>query len=326
MPMSASERRRAFSAWLRTGRFPPVTNPDGVELKFNPWHDRETGRFTFAGAGQHDGGWRSGGFTGGGGGGGATGSGDWPRRTSQTQPRHSTSHAARQATIRATPPIGEAATRRTPGRGFSGQATWFGGGFTGGGDFGGGGATSRDAWGSAGSKHPPTPSPIVSSGRTATTSGASLRPTPTPNDEFRTVVRNGYTYQIDARDRTRHVFGALTIATVPVRSRTSQARAGGTERRVSDDGGHYIAARFHGPTEAFNHFAQDANVNRGKYRAMEDEWARDKRAGRTVRVKINPIFDGLSIRPSSIDVLWTVDGIRKSTKLRNDRSEKIRGK
>jgi hypothetical protein len=79
-----------------------------------------------------------------------------------------------------------------------------------------------------------------------------LRPTPTPNDEFRTVVRNGYTYQIDARDRTRHVFGALTIATVPVRSRISQARAGGTERRVSDDGGHYIAARFHGPTEAFN--------------------------------------------------------------------------
>lgn len=195
-----------------------------------------------------------------------------------------------------------------------------------GGDFGGGGATSRDAWGSAGSKHPPTPSPIVSSGGTATTSGASLRPTPTPNDEFRTVVRNGYTYQIDARDRTRHVFGALTIATVPVRSRISQARAGGTERRVSDDGGRYIAARFHGPTEAFNHFAQDANVNRGKYRAMEDEWARDKRAGRTVRVKINPIFDGLSIRPSSIDVLWTVDGIRKSTKLRNDRSEKIRGK
>ncbi|MHA6723215.1 hypothetical protein [Sphingomonas sp. RS2018] len=38
------------------------------------------------------------------------------------------------------------------------------------------------------------------------------------------------------------------------------------------------------PTEAFNHFAQDATFNRGRYRSLEDEWARDKRAGRTVAV------------------------------------------
>ena len=43
----------AFSRWLRTGRLPPAVSPDGLELKFNPWHDPTDGRFTFAGAGRH---------------------------------------------------------------------------------------------------------------------------------------------------------------------------------------------------------------------------------------------------------------------------------
>lgn len=64
---------------------------------------------------------------------------------------------------------------------------------------------------------------------------------------------------------------------------------------MSDDGGHYIAARFNGPTEAFNHFAQDANFNRGGYRLLEDEWARDKRAGKTVTVRIVPRLEGGSV-------------------------------
>ncbi|NJR79964.1 DNA/RNA non-specific endonuclease [Sphingomonas corticis] len=138
-------------------------------------------------------------------------------------------------------------------------------------------------------------------------------------------MRNGYTYQIDARERTRRVSGALTVTDVPIRSRASQVQAGGAERRASDDGGHYIAARFNGPTEAFNHFAQDANFNRGGYRVLEDEWAREKRGGKTVTVRIVPRFEDESVRPSAIDVWWTVDGDEKSLKFPNERSEKSRG-
>lgn len=47
------ERKSGFSHWLRTGRLPTAVSPEGVELKFNPWHDPEDGRFTFAGAGSH---------------------------------------------------------------------------------------------------------------------------------------------------------------------------------------------------------------------------------------------------------------------------------
>lgn len=45
-------QRRAFSLWLRTGRRPGVGD-DGTELKFNPWHDPEDGKFTHAGAGRY---------------------------------------------------------------------------------------------------------------------------------------------------------------------------------------------------------------------------------------------------------------------------------
>ena len=45
--LTAGERRAAFAAWIRTGRLPTVRE-DGVELKFNPYHDPRNGRFTFA--------------------------------------------------------------------------------------------------------------------------------------------------------------------------------------------------------------------------------------------------------------------------------------
>lgn len=52
---SNDKQRNAFSWWLRTGKLPPTTNSDGLELKFNPWHDPADGRFTFANSGRYHG-------------------------------------------------------------------------------------------------------------------------------------------------------------------------------------------------------------------------------------------------------------------------------
>jgi len=140
------------------------------------------------------------------------------------------------------------------------------------------------------------------------------------------VTRNGYDYEIDADGRTRKVSGNLDTTQAPLRSRTAQARAGGSDRRPSDDGGHYIAARFNGPTDAFNHFAQDANFNRGRYRALEDEWARDKKTGKSVFVKIAPTYTGKSQRPSAINIWFTVNGRTKSLQLPNESGRTHYGK
>ena len=48
MDGSASAQRQAFSHWLRTGRLPRPSAAEGRELKFNPYHDPDNGRFTFA--------------------------------------------------------------------------------------------------------------------------------------------------------------------------------------------------------------------------------------------------------------------------------------
>lgn len=143
---------------------------------------------------------------------------------------------------------------------------------------------------------------------------------------WRRVMRNGYEFQIDERQRTRRVSGTLTLGVAEGRSRRAQARVGGPDRRPSDDGGHYIAHRFNGPSEAFNHFAQDANFNRGGYRLLEDQWARARRNGQQVFVRITPIYAGNSRRPSVINVRFTIDGNAGSQKFPNERHEADRGR
>ena len=162
----------------------------------------------------------------------------------------------------------------------------------------------------------------VNPARTSTPAVRQVRNEP----QIRVLVRNGYEYRLDEKQRTLGVSGTLTLSDSPARSRTTQARAGGADRRGTDDGGHYIAARFNGPTEAFNHFAQDRNFNRGGYRALEDKWAAATKDGKQVSVRITPSYDGTSNRPASIIVRFSIDGVRRDRTFNNEHQEKPRGK
>jgi hypothetical protein len=99
----------------------------------------------------------------------------------------------------------------------------------------------------------------------------------------------------------------------------AQANAGKPDRRSTDDGGHYIAARFKGPREWFNHFAQDANFNRGAYRAVEDKWAKAIRSGERVFVDIVQHYRGTSMRPYGLTVSWFIDGREWSLEFPNEK-------
>ena len=320
MDISAEIRRRAFSAWLRTGRIPKWLKAVPAEFKFNPWHDPDDGRFTFAGAGRYFGRGNGAtarrdiaahsdqrkprGFRGGGGdfgGGGASGSwGDDHGGRSRAESRESR---------------GGSADRRRAGGGLFNR-----------GESGGGGAS--------GGLDPPTPetkpqpkrdgqtaAPRRAAPQTHVEPGISPRIARRAAEEnWQRVERNGYTYLIDRLGRTRHVSGTLTLNDAR-RSRSAQARAGAPDRRPKDDGGHFVARRFNGPSEAFNHFAQDANFNRGSYRALEDEWARALRAGKHVEVKIEPVYSGASQRPSRINVWFWIDGERRSLRFPNEAQE-----
>ncbi len=141
---------------------------------------------------------------------------------------------------------------------------------------------------------------------------------------WRQEIRGSYNFYIDAGSRFREVFGVLTLTAKPKRSRKSQREV--PERGPRDDGGHYVAPRFNGPTDWFNHFAQDLHVNRGAYRVMEDGWYKAAAGGKKVFINIKPIYPGASRRPSHVEVTWEIDGRRFSNRFANEKTDKEDGK
>ncbi len=283
--------RFSFPVWLRTGRLIQVDARWGArEVKFNPNHDPDTGRFTFSAGGQA---------------------------------------VAGTAQLDSDPQARDGAT--WGGDRFSG-----GGGGTG----GGGGATgyyiTDDDVRAYQAQHPGRDPYLTQPGDTMASiaashglvlaelshlngvaSGTKLSPgsiLALPSGSLQRTEKHGYAFGLDAVGRTHEAKGGLYLANDPKRSRVSQRNAGGVDRRLSDDGGHFIAARFGGPTDAFNHFTQDASFNRGEYRSLEDGWAADIRLGKHVSVDITAHYSGNSRRPDSLTVRSVVNG-RSSTRI-----------
>lgn len=301
-----------FQTWLRTGR---RTAPGGIEFKFNPWHDPDDGRFTFAGTGRY--------FPQGGSFGGAGASGGWRDygRLSPRTPRNHSIHVVKE---------GDTLTRIAASReGLRvSDLVWLNG-------------LQDPNRLRIGQRLILPNQAYLDEGRRAKTNvlnlafymethGGRLPPDSAKvpsieeqlNSNWRRTTNNGFEFQIDVIERMRRVRGEFTLESSEGRSRRLQAEAGGKDRRQTDDGGHFVAPRFNGPREAFNHFAQDSNFNRGTYRTIEDSWAKDVRAGRRVFVDITPHYVGASARPSSLTIVWYVGGQRYEQEFPNERKAK----
>ena len=297
--------------------------PPPVEMKFNPWHDEEDGRFTFAGQGRY---FPAGGAR------GETPPRGQNRRTVRTDGEgvsdrrpHRADHPGNHAIyiVQSGDTLTRIAARRK-------------------------GLTARDlAW----LNQHPLDRPLrigqriklphqayLDAGQAARTKflalahymdrhGGKLPPDPAnpPSLEsqildtnWRKETKNGYDFHIDVIARPREIVADLTNGPIAKRSRREQAQAGKPDRRPDDEGGHFIAARFNGPRDSFNHFAQDRNFNRGAYRAMEDGWAKNLREGKKVVVDIVPLYEGTSRRPYRINVTWRVNGTEEFRDFSNE--------
>lgn len=319
----------AFGLYLRTGR---RIAPAAVEVKFNPWHDEETGRFTFAGQGRHFGNGRGARdrFRGGGsfGGGGAQDDLSLPSDRRVNSPDHPSNHSLH--IVQPGDTLTRIAARRK-------------------------GLTTRNLeW----LNRHPIDQPLrvgqkiklphqayLDVGRARKnkflglahyrdTHGGKLPPNPANPPSLESQVldtnwkretKNGYDFHTDVITRPRKIFGQLSNGPKASRSRRNQASAGKPDRLASDDGGHFIAARFNGPGDSINHFAQDRNFNRGAYRAMEDGWAKELGAGRKVFVDIVPLYEGASKRPYHLTVTWHVDGKKRVREFANEAKGKADG-
>jgi len=77
-----------------------------------------------------------------------------------------------------------------------------------------------------------------------------------------------------------------------------------------DEGGHLIGHQFKCAGEQINYVPMKGTLNQGAWKQMESDWAKALKEvpPKKVEVDISPIYDGISKRPSEIEVFCKIDG------------------
>jgi DNA/RNA endonuclease G (NUC1) len=88
-----------------------------------------------------------------------------------------------------------------------------------------------------------------------------------------------------------------------------------------DDRGHFIGDQFGGAPRLENLFPQDAEINKGIYKSLEDQLAKQVRNGKDVYVDIKPLYEYNSKRPTKIIFKYSIDGEKFLKIFPNDRSQ-----
>ncbi|NOU81574.1 hypothetical protein GC101_22180 [Paenibacillus sp. LMG 31459] len=123
--------------------------------------------------------------------------------------------------------------------------------------------------------------------------------------------KNQYTYTTDHMGRINKVEGDLVLKTAN-RNEYAQGIAGRQDRirdlNDPDAGGHLIASSFNGSGELDNLVAMNAQINGsgGKWYEMEEVWRKALNDHYSVNVKIEPVYSGVSQRPSSFIVKYRI--------------------
>lgn len=124
------------------------------------------------------------------------------------------------------------------------------------------------------------------------------------------ALKSNIEYVTDSSGRISTVGGNLNAGKAK-RNAYAQRTVGKDNGRLdTDDGGHLIASIFKGSGELDNLVPMDATLNRGDWKTMENSWAKALDNGKTVDVKIEPIYSGTSHRPISFKVKYRVDNGR----------------
>ncbi len=128
-----------------------------------------------------------------------------------------------------------------------------------------------------------------------------------PNSEYEI---NGYKYMTDEKGRIISAEGKLHLkdhdGRLPIRDSIEDIGKG--DEQAGDDRGHLIGDQFDGSNGLENMVPQDADINRNDFKNLENELAKQVKEGKDVHVKVEPVYDGDSKRPSSIVVTYTIDG------------------
>lgn len=141
-----------------------------------------------------------------------------------------------------------------------------------------------------------------------------------PNNQYEI---NSYKYETDENGRIISAEGDLHLkdrdGRLPIKDSIEDVGKG--DQKATDDRGHLIGDQFDGSNRLENLVPQDANINRNDFKNFENELAKEVKDGKTVHVKVEPVYDGDSHRPSAIVVTYSIDGEESVRVFPNDKEE-----
>ena len=137
---------------------------------------------------------------------------------------------------------------------------------------------------------------------------------PEPNTRY--IVDGNKIYDTDHLGRVVRVEATLKLDTLD--RNTYQQLKAGKQGIEGDEGGHLIASILNGSGEKINLLPMNSNLNRSLWKKLENGWAKSLQEGKTVKVKIEPVYQGTDIRPIKFKISYSIDNGRfMQTKLLN---------
>ena len=139
-----------------------------------------------------------------------------------------------------------------------------------------------------------------------------------------TFVRNGYQYTTDSRGRVVSASGTLNIneeGQANRRMSDSIEIIGKGYQKATDDRGHLIGHQFNGSDSLENLVPQNAKINQGNFRRLEDHLAKLVKSGYKVTANVVPIYSQQSHRPDAIFYFYTVNDNAFTVLFPNDITE-----
>ena len=141
-----------------------------------------------------------------------------------------------------------------------------------------------------------------------------------PNTHFE--VR-GYEYETDDQGRVVSAEGQLRMKDPGYERNMEDVRKmDGQEYRTTDDRGHLIGHQFDASDRLENLVPMDAKLNQGDFVKLENTLADAVKDGADVRLKVEPVYEGDSARPSEFRVTYSIDGDKDAVVFKNESEAK----
>lgn len=142
-----------------------------------------------------------------------------------------------------------------------------------------------------------------------------------PNTKYEV---NGYKYETDEKGRIVSAGGQLRLRDPEYVRKMEVAREiDGQEYRSGDHIGHLIGHQFGGSDKLENLVPMDGHLNQHDYAKLEKTLAGAVKDGADVRLKVEPVYQGESTRPSEFRVSYSIDGDKEVVVFRNESEAKV---